>query len=458
MKRHAVGTLAKGTLLASALSLVLLVLPLVPSHAAEFYWTTTSNLSEEYDDNIFLDDEDPVDDFITLFEQDFTLGIRTEEVDTSVDFSIGYAHYQEREDEGDIRGNIDLSGARDIPLSDRWLLDLDESFTITEDPLEFGPADDAESLTETGEPVYYSNRRDRNRYYRNRFQGELSYRFGEEDEFYFGYGNTWLENSAGDLQDSMEHRPFAGVRYWFNVRHGFDLGAHYTMAEFDQQEDDEFGGAAATSDFDELGTTATYYYRFSPETLSNLTYAYTTKDFDAEENTDYDVHSLSLGLSHQFTETLSASASVGWYRQEPDEGASSDGPNASLSLSQAFENGTLTVTGSMGFREQYFEVENLGASEYRRIRASYGFQVAENMHASLGAGYYENEYLDLDTSRKDTTWYGDASLSYRILERLTATLDYTHQDRDAEEELGDYEVNRVMLRFSIPFEGKPRSF
>lgn len=455
MKRHAVGTLAKGTLLASALSLVLVLFPLVPSHAAEFYWTTSFNLSEEYDDNIFLDDEDPVDDFITLAEQAFTLGIRTEDIDTSVDFSLGYAYYQEREDEGDIRGNIDLSGARDIPLSDRWLLDLDESFTISEDPLEFGPGQD---LTETGDPVVYSNRRDRNRYYRNRFQGELSYRFGEEDEFYWGYGNTWLENSAGDLQDSMEHRPFAGVRYWFNIHHGFDLGVHYAMAEFDQEEDDRFGGAATTSDFDEMGTTATYYYRFSPETLSNLTYAYTTKDFDAEEDTDYDIHNLSLGLSHQFTDTLSASASLGWYRQEPDRGASSDGPSASLSLTQAFENGTLILSGSMGIREQYFEAQNLGASEYRRLRASYGFQAAENLSVSLGAGYYENEYLELDTASKDKTWYGDASLSYRILEHLTASLNYTHQNRDAEEEFADYKVNRVMLMFSIPYQGKPRTF
>ncbi|MGD8387307.1 MAG: hypothetical protein PVG49_09190, partial [Desulfobacteraceae bacterium] len=283
MKTRALRIPANGALL-STLTLTLILffslLNTAPAHAAEFYWTTAFSLSEEYDDNIYLENEDPEDDFITLAEQGFTLGIRTENIDTSVDFSIGYAHYLEREDEGDIRGNIDLSGARDIPLSDRWLLDLDESFSISEDPIEFGPAEDPETLAED-EDVVYSNRRDRNRYYRNRFRGELAYRFGEEDEFYGGYSNNLLMNSANDLQDSMKHQPFVGMRYWFNPHHGIDLGLHYALAKFDEDEQTQ-GDTDAISDFNELGATATYSFRLDPDTTWRLTYAYTTKDFDAE--------------------------------------------------------------------------------------------------------------------------------------------------------------------------------
>jgi len=76
----------------------------------------------------------------------------------------------------------------------------------------------------------------------------------------------------------------------------------------------------------------------------------------------------------------------------------------------------------------------------------------------MGAGYYTKDYLELGTAREDQTWYGDVSLTYRILEHLAASLEYTHQHRDAEEDLSDYKVNRVMLRFTIPYEGKPCSF
>lgn len=422
------------------------------AQGAEFYWNTTFNLSEEYDDNIFLEENDKTDDFITLVSQDFTLGIRTQDLDVGVDFSIGYAYYKERGGSGDIRGDINLSGARDIPLSDRLFLTLDESFRVTEDPIEFGPTEDIETATEV-----YSSRRTRNRYYRNLFRGELAYRFGEEDDFYWGYRNTLLENSNKELQDSMIHNPYAGIRYWFAPpRHGMDIGFNYTMARFDDPVDPN--DPRDTSDFDGWGANAAYYFRMRPETTWNLTYSYFTRDFDSPDDTDYQVHNVSMGVSHQFTETFSGSAGFGWYWQNPEFGESTDGPNANVGFSKQFENGTLSLQGSWGFREQYAEVENLGATEFRRVRATYGFQAAENLNISMGLGYYDNEYLDARFRQKDKTWYGNISMSCRLLERLTANLNYTHQDRRSGAIGGDYKVNRVMLKFSIPYQGRPRPF
>ncbi len=453
MKRNALGFNFKVHILLPAMSL-LLVVSLIGAGAAqgaEFYWDTSFNLSEEYDDNIYLQDQDQTDDFITLVSQDFNLGIRTEDLDVGLDFSIGYAYYQERGGSGEIRGDINLSGARDIPLSDRLFLTLDESFKVSEDPLEFGPTEDIETSSEV-----YSSRNTRNRYYRNLFRGELAYRFGEEDDFYWGYRNNLLENSSEELQDSMIHNPYAGVRYWFVPQHGVDLSLNYTMARFDDQIDVNDPGS--TSDYEGWGTNAAYYFRMRPETIWNLTYSFYTRDFDSPNDTDYDVHNMSIGVSHQLTETLSASAGFGWYRQVPERGDSSDGPSGNVGLSKQFENGTLSLQGSWGFREQYAEAQNLGSSKFRRIRATYGFQAAENISVSLGLGYYENEYLDLNNRSKDKTWYGNVSMSYRILERLTASLNYTHQDRSSDTNLGDYKVNRVMLKFSIPYQGRPRSF
>ena len=441
-------------MLLSVLSLVLPGLPLAAdrSHGAEFYWNTASHISEEYNDNIFLESEaeDPEDDWITLLSQSFTLGIRTEEIDTALNLSIGYALYQEREDAGDVRGSIDLTGFKDIPLSDNWVLDLDESFSVTEDPIEFGPASEPDV-----ENVYYSNREERNRYYRNRFRGELAYRFGERDEFYWGYGNTLLENSSDTVQDSMQHQPFAGLRYWFGVRHGFDVGVNYTRAEFERA---ERGDPDTVSDFDGLGGSATYSFRMDPETTWSLSYSLATRDFDAPGTPDYDIHNARLALTRQLTETLSASGSVGYYRQEIDDGTSNEGPSASLGLTKRFELGTLQVSGSMGVREQYFEVQNLGASEYKLVRASYGFQAAENVNVTVGAGYFENDYLERDVHTDDHTWYGNASLSYRILEWLSAGLKYTHQERSADIAENEYKVNRVMLMFTIPYEGRSYEF
>ncbi len=454
MKRNATGTQAGKRLLLSVLSLFLLGSPYAAGSAqgAEFYWSTGFHASQEYNDNIFLenDNEDPEDDFITVLSQSLTLGIRTEEIDSSVNFSIGYAMYQEREDSGDIRGSIDLNGFRDVPLSDNLVLSLDENFSVTEDPIEFGPATELDR-----QDPFYSNREERTRYYRNRFRGELAYQFGEEDRIYWGYANTLLENSSDTFQDSMRHQPFAGVRYWFNVRHGFDLGVRYTRAEFDQPPGDD---PTRVSDFDGAGGTASYFYRMDPETTWSLSYSLDTRDFEAPDDPDYEIHNVSLRLSRQITETLSGSANVGYFRQDIDDGTSNEGPSAGLSLTKDFEVGTLGISASMGIREQYYEVENLGASEYRLVRASYGFQATEDLNVALGLGYFENEYLQREDRTDDSTWYGDATLSYRIREWLRASLSYTHQERHADIEENEYKLNRVILMFTIPYEGEPYVF
>ena len=52
----------------------------------------------------------------------------------------------------------------------------------------------------------------------------------------------------------------------------------------------------------------------------------------------------------------------------------------------------------------------------------------------------------------------NASISYQLTERLRTSLTYTHQDRNSDQDEEDYTVNRVMLKLTIPYEGKPISF
>lgn len=452
MERSAKARPRRGQIL-RALVLLAFLLPLFEAPiaiGAEFFWKTSFNISEEYDDNIFLDNEDPVDDFITLLTQDFTLGLRTEEIETSIDFSLGYAFYQEREDSSDIRTNLRLNGFRDVPISDNWLLSLDEFLNISEDPLELTPTGPE------GLPVEdYNNRETRNRYVRNDFRGQLSYMFGEEDSFYWGYGNRLLVNSDPDIADSIEHEPFVGLAYWLTVQHGFDVNLSYARATYEETENN---AQNASSDFEDLTGSATYYFRMSPETMWNLSYSIMDKDFDEEQETDYKVHNMSLGVSHEFTEDFTVSAYIGFFKQDRDTGDSADGLNSGFTMTKLFEYSTLTINGSTGFDEQYFDAFNLGANEYRRIRAIYSFTAAEGLNVNMSAGYTENEYLELGLPRKDQTWYGNASMSYQLTERLRTSLTYTHQERTSDEKEEGYAVNRVMLKLTIPYEGKPITF
>lgn len=418
------------------------------SQESQFLWSTQFSVTQEYDDNVNLESTNPKDDFITTVNWGINLGIKREAVDARADLSIGYAFYQAESENNSYRTNLNLSGFRDIPVAEDITLDLDESLNISEQPVE----EDEQVV---------SVRRGRNRYMRNRTNMRLSYLFGEQDRFYLGYSNILLKNQDPTLADSLEHRPFTGLTHWFNERHGFDVNTSYGKAEYETPSD--VGQIARTrspftSDFTDMAGSAAYFFRMSPETLWNLTYAISSKDFDDENRTDYQVHNISLGVSHQFTEDLSVSTSAGYYRNEPDQGASGGGFSGNLNVTKLFENSSLSVTGRAGYNEQYFETENLGFSEAKSITATYTYALWEDFNIGLSGSYSENKYTQLNTPRKDKTWQGSLSFSYPILEWLIASLSFSHRDRDSTEADEDYKVNRALLTFTIPYQGRPIDF
>ena len=162
----------------------------IHAETAEFVWGSQSSISFEYNDNVELDNQNPIDDFITTLWQGFSLGIRTEEIEPTVNFRIGAAFYQERTDLNSIRMNLDLSGFKGIHLAENLVLDLDQSLQISEDPIELD-----ESVT--------SVHRTRDRYLRNRFRGRLNYQCGEEDQTYFLYENVNLATQDSVLSKLM---------------------------------------------------------------------------------------------------------------------------------------------------------------------------------------------------------------------------------------------------------------
>ena len=439
------------------------------SEQAQLLWSTRFSLSQEYNDNIYLDNNDAVDDWITTISQGLTLNIKTEETDARVDFQLGYAFYKDRSDNNSFRGNINLSGFKDIPITENLMLDLDSSLNISEDPVE-------------ADEEVVSTRRSRNRYMRGRSTTRLTYRFGEEDQLYGGYGYTLLENSDPDIEDSKEHRPFIGLNYWFDLHHGINLNLSHARGEFE-----------TSSDFDDTRAGAIYTLRLSPTTSWNISYSRTSKDYSDEEENDYEIQNISLGLSHQFSEGLSGSASAGYYRDDVDDESSEKGVSWSasvskqhedlsasvsagyynnnpeeggtdrefsgrLSVGKQFEYGSLLITGNTSIKEQIHEAENLGFSRQKGISASYSLQAAEDFNINLTGLYRENKYLDLDNPRKDKTWQGRVSFSYQLLEWLTASLNLSHRKQDSTDDINDYKVNQAFFTLSLPYEGKPIDF
>ncbi|MCK4487022.1 MAG: outer membrane beta-barrel protein [Desulfobacterales bacterium] len=418
---------------------VLLYLAVVGSNAyagpKRFQWSTRISVSETYDDNINLEKDNKEDDWITSITPGLTLTIMTEETEVNLDYDLSFVSYARNEENNTVRHSLTLSGLKGIPIAEHITLDLDESFQVSEDPIEI-----SEYVT--------SERRSRERYYRNTAGGRINYHFGEGDFFYAGFHHILLENDDPSLEDSQQYRPMAGFTYWFDIRNGVSLDYSYTRGEFDVSED-----------FDQHRSTATYTHRFSPRTQTNLSYSYDSFDYEGIKE-DYVVHSSSLGLSHQLTEQVSGSISGGYYVQDREHSDDTSGftGDASLDGTFRFEKGALTLNSSTGYRQQYFEAENLGFSKYRRASATLTYRPLEKLTTSLSGSYWRDDYQETAPERKDNTWQSSAGLSYRLFRWLSGSLSYQYRQMDSSIGANDYIDNRVTLTLTASYLGKPRFF
>lgn len=419
------------------------------AEAAQFQWKARVSASEEYVKNTNLETgDDEEDDWITLVGPGLTFTLKTEETEAKLDYDVRYAAYAQNDANDTFRHFLTLSGFNGIPISEHLTLDLDESLQISEEPIELS------------EDVV-SERRSRERYYRNTAGGRINYHFGERDFLYAGFHHIFLENDDPSLQDSQRYRPMAGITYWFDIRNGLSLDYSFTRGEFD--ESDTRGEFDESEGFDQHVSTATYTHRFSPRTQGNLSYTYDSFDYEEGLEEDYVVHSGSLGLSRQLTERLSGSISGGYYVWDPEQSDGNSGftGTASLDGTFPFERGALAFNSSSGYRQQFFEAENLGFSKYHRFSATLSYRPLEKLTTSVSGFYQRDDYQETDPDREDNTWGGSGDVRYRLFGWLSASVGYTYRERDSSVDGNDSQDSRV--RFTLDFEkafvyvGKPRS-
>ena len=428
---------------------VLLCFAVVGSNAyagpKRFQWSTRISVSETYDDNINLEKDNKEDDWITSITPGLTLTIMTEKTEVNLDYDLSFVSYARNEENNTVRHSLTLSGLKGIPIGEHLTLDLDESFQVSEDPIE------------TSDYVT-SVRRTRNRYYRNTAGGRINYLFGEEDSCYIGFHHILLKNDEPDVEDSQRYQSTAGINYWFNIHHGFSLDYSYIRGEFD--ESDARGEFDESDDYDEHTGSTTYTYRFSPKTQANLSYSYDSFDYEGTRE-DYVVHSSSLGFDHQFSEQVFGSISGGYYIQDREQSDNSDdeeGFTGTVSFSQRSEKGAFTLNGSTGYRQQFFEAENLGFSKYYQASATFSYQLLERFSTSLSGFYTRDDYKEAVPDREDDTWGGSAALNCLLFRWLSGSLSYQYRQMDSSIGTNDYVDNRVTLTLTASYLGKPRFF
>ncbi len=396
------------------------------SFAFAFQATFTPRMSvnEEYTDNYHLTENNKEHEYITTISASFTAQILGKTSGAEIFYEPSYAIYDKFDENNTWRQSVNFSGWTEIAKNFR--LDVSDSFVYTEDP--------------NAEIEDTTIRRSREPYYTNSAGLNLTCQFGESDSFNLGYLHSILENTDPDIEDNTRHNPSIAVTYWFIPRQiGIETNVSYTRAEFE-----------ISNDFDNWEGSVKLIKSFTRHFRGFVQYAHTYMDYQGDSE-NYQIYDPSIGIDYTIDENTHLSFSVGYFYQDREESENEPRINitGNLGKSWTFKRSSINITGSSGYDQAYFGAENLGLDIFYQAQcnASYGF--TRHISGDIFGSYRRDEYVNLDTERKDNTAEAGVGLTFQPFPWMTVGLNYTYRSVDSTLNENDYVENIGLISISL---------
>ena len=418
----------KNKIIVSVIGLMLLVSQqLFASYETVF--TPSLSASETYDDNIDLDNTDETSDWLTAVTLGLDLNILSQKSSFIFNYSPSIVRYKDNDENDTTRHSLSLLS--DITMSQHLEFNISDRYLKSDDPLE-------DTIDIIGV------RRTRNTYQRNNGDANFRYTLGPSSLFVLGYRNSWLKNDDKSIDDGNISDPYASYSYWFNVKHGIELDAGYTSADFSRDD-----GIAPQDDYSGFSEGIGYRYRFDSHSTLLIDFDFTNRDFEGD-TTDYEIYEGTVGYEKNVSEDMSYNISAGYFVRQDDFDENDGGFNADISITKNINRGSFTFSGRSGWNEAYLESESRGFTKFQSVTSSFNYQVTENLSNNVSLSYRQDKD---DTSRKTKSLRAGYGWNWRFLRYYSMSLEYTCAVRDDDFDSGDYLDNRVMfsLRWSKPY-------
>jgi len=381
-------------------------------------------VTQEYDDNIFLDAGNEKSDYVTTVSPQVGISISSGANNLGLNYAPTFVYYHTRPDENTVRHSSTLDlGQR---LGKLLRLGLTDTYYRTEDPLEI----DRETQTV---------RRNRNLYERNDANLSLDYRLGSGDNLTLGYRHSVLENEDPTIDDAIQQGPSASLSHQLESGNSIGISFQYTKAGFNRDD-----GTPPGEDFTGYTLSPRYSHRFDARTTASANYSLSARDFEGASES-YLTHNTGIGLTHSFSERASFSGSIGFFIQDRERSGNTTGLNFSASLNRSFEQGSLAIGVSTGQTEEFLEARRRGFTQFRSANAQFSYRISKNISSSAGVAYRHNsDSLGIE----DETYQGNASVTTSFLQWFTASLNYAYRKRASDSPDDEYVDNRVTLSIS----------
>ncbi len=390
----------------------------------QFQWNVDMALQEQYDDNVNLSATNEEEDYITTITPGGRLSLESKTGALNLDYRLNSVFYASDNDRNYL-GHLASLDANQT-LWRHFTLRLSDRFVRSDEQREERITEDAVGPTE----YYAGTRTERSVYIRNTTSASIELSYGKDDLVRLGYENTLYQNEEEIIEDSYSHVYTLHLDHWFGPKYGLTIDLGYQMSLFE-----------TASDFDGQDAGLTLTKRFESRTSAFITGSFSNRTF--EEENDYRTYSGSIGMDHALRQNLSGRIRAGYFYQDPERGNDEDGIDGELSLISRWirMQGSLFLRG--GYEESFIDAENLGFAKFWSAGGNLRYQATRRISLGIEGSFRAD---DFSTGRKQDTWNGRADLAITLFEWLTASLDFLHQERNADEDRLDYTDNRLTLR------------
>jgi hypothetical protein len=397
---------------------------------------------EDYSDNINLTSANRLEDWITTIYPGLRFSTSRAEVTTpgliqqapiessgvDLQYRFGLVSYAKHEENNYISHEGTLNTW--YTFDRRFTLRLRDYLIRSEEPLERDYAAGA-----LQNQYLLGIQRQRSVYTRNVLEPSIGYQFGKENRFDLYYRNNIYDNESPNIEDSKENYINPRLTYWLDIHNGVTLEYGFTRGDFERSPD--LVGHMAR---------ARYTYRFNPHTSFFGDYIYLKRDFESP-GIDYDVHNPSIGIEHAFSPTLNGRVQVGYFRQNPEIGSSTNGITCDVNLTGRAEKTTYVLSFQGGYTEVFFTAQNLGFTQYYRSIGTISHRLMERMTVGLSGLIERDEYTS--SGQKDWIWMIGGNASYQILRWLMISLQVYHREDDSNVDTASYYETRGIFRLSL---------
>ncbi len=355
--------------------------------AAEYTAGVSLSITEEYNDNIFLDNDNRKSDFITYISPSIDFSARTPRSEFGLGYGTSFSFYHSYSDLNEPSHR--LTGRGSFTLSERASLSIADTFVKSEEIRDIRGIPELGPVTERIELMT------------NNVTGNFSYRLTNNISYSIGASYFILDSKDPDFDEVSTYSGSLGFSYIRSERITYTISARYAKYDYD-----------LSSDVQEQDYSLGFVYRINPTLTLGVTGSLMVTNFEDDGDSD-----TGYGGNINFTKLFERGSLAIFYNRTIIPGLESRSPVLSqtvgLNLSRSITN---RVDASAGVSFGKFETVLTDDMETEQKGINFSLTYSPRQWASLLISY---SFVDSDDRIDDTRDY------YNHIAMVTLRFSYT---------------------------------